>query len=310
MSDAVLVTGATGFVGSAIVHALQARGREVIALGGADGDIAAPETLNRFTGSGIRSIVHAAGRTFVPESWADPAAFLQTNVLGTARVLEFCRVTDARLTHISAYIYGRPETLPIPESAPIRANNPYAHSKHLAEQLCRFYAETYGLPITILRPFNIYGPGQPEKFLIPTILAQVRDGGVVEMLDLEPRRDYVFLADVVEAILLAEVRRGVVCETFNIGSGYSRSVRELVAEVQAVAGTSLDVRSKGERRDNEIFDVVADISAACAVLGWSPRHSLKNGLEICWREGGQGEKAASKGLRSASAVVQAESQHP
>jgi nucleoside-diphosphate-sugar epimerase len=310
MSSAVLVTGATGFIGSMVVRALRAQGREVIALGHADGDIADADTLARFHDAGIESVVHAAGRTFVPDSWDDPAGFLHTNAIGTARVLDFCRVTGARLTHISAYIYGRPETLPISEHAPIRANNPYAHSKHVAEQICHFHAESYGVPVTIIRPFNIYGPGQPEKFLIPTILSQVQRGGTITLLDLEPRRDYVFLPDVVDAILLAETRAPKGCETFNIGSGYSRSVRELVAEIQAVAGTALEVRDRGERRDNEIFDVVADISAARAFLGWNPRHSLAEGLKLCWQQYSHDEQNSLAGSRSAPVTRRTESHHP
>src|ERR1700733_202598 len=105
MSDRILVTGGTGFIGAAVAAALRRNGRDVIALGRADGDIAAPETLKRHQGKGVTSVVHCAGRTFVPDSWDDPAGFMATNVLGTTQVLEFCRNEGARLVHISAYVY-------------------------------------------------------------------------------------------------------------------------------------------------------------------------------------------------------------
>ncbi|HJT44555.1 MAG TPA: NAD-dependent epimerase/dehydratase family protein [Rhizomicrobium sp.] len=282
MSNTVLVTGGTGFIGAAVTAALRESGRSVIALGRADGDITSPKTLDRHRGKSVTSVVHCAGRTFVPDSWEYPASFLETNAGGTMRVLEFCRGEGARLVHIGAYIYGRPESLPIAESAPVRANNPYAFSKHVAEEACRFHAEHMGLEVTVLRPFNVYGPGQPEKFLIPTILAQLRHGHSVEMLDLEPRRDYVFLADLVDAVLRAEARAERGYSVFNIGSGISHSVAEIVATAQAVAGTHLKVTSRQQRRAQEIPDVVADITAAKTILNWTPRHNLSAGLEKCW----------------------------
>lgn len=278
----VLVTGGTGFIGTAVTAASRKAGREVIALGWGDGDIAAPETLSRHRGRGISSVIHCAGRTFVPDSWTDPAGFMTTNLLGTLRVLEFCRAEGARLIHLSAYIYGQPEKLPIAESAPVRANNPYALSKHMAEQACRFHAEQFGVPVTILRPFNVYGPGQARQFLIPAILAQLH-GTTIEMLDLEPRRDYVFLPDLVNAILRAEMLTTPGCRVVNIGSGQSVSVAEIVAAAQAAAGTSLKVVSRGKRRPNEIPDVIADITAARDLLDWSPRSGLAEGLKECWR---------------------------
>jgi len=282
MSDRVLVTGGTGFIGAAVTAALRQAGRAVIALGRTDGDIADPQTLDRHRGKDITSVIHCAGRTFVPDSWEDPAGFMATNAVGTLRALEFCRTEGARLVHISAYIYGQPEKLPIAEDAPVRANNPYALSKHVAEEACRFHAAHLGMPVTILRPFNIYGPGQPKQFLIPTILAQLQ-GSAIEMLDLEPRRDYVALADLVDAILRAEAIGDGGCRLFNIGSGRSASVAEIVAAAQAVAGTRLNVTSRNKQRPNEIPDVVADITAAQAQLGWEPRVSLPEGLKECWR---------------------------
>jgi nucleoside-diphosphate-sugar epimerase len=282
MSDEVLVTGGTGFIGTAVTAALRKAGREAIPLGRSDGDIASAETLSPHRAKGISSVIHCAGRTFVPDSWDDPAGFMTVNLLGTLRVLEFCRAESARLIHLSAYIYGQPEKLPIAESAPVRANNPYALSKQLAEQACRFHAEQFGVPITILRPFNVYGPGQARQFLIPTILAQLH-GTKVKILDLEPRRDYVFLPDLVDAILRAEMLTAPGYRIVNIGSGQSVSVAEIVAAAQVAAGTSLKVVSRKKRRSNEIPDVVADITAARDLLDWSPRNGLAEGLKECWR---------------------------
>lgn len=278
MSDRVLVTGGTGFIGAAVVAALRHNGRDVIALSRADGDIASPETLKRHWGKDVTSVVHCAGRTFVPDSWDDPAGFMATNALGTMQVLAFCRSEGARLVHISAYVYGQPESLPIPETAPVRANNPYALSKHIAEQACRFHAEHMDVPVTILRPFNIYGPGQPDKFLIPTIIRQVQSGPTVRVKDLEPRRDYLFLDDLIAAILVALDREHNGLEVMNLGSGTSHSIAELIAIVQAIAGTTWPVASEKSPRIAEISDVRADISQARNLLHWKPRVSLADGI--------------------------------
>lgn len=281
MSDRVLVTGATGFIGRALVKSLRDAGLEVVALGSADGDVRNRETFARYSGSGIAGVIHLAGRSFVPESWTDPAAFMDVNFMGTARVLEFCRLENASLVFLSAYVYGIPDRLPINEEAPVRPNNPYAQSKQLAEQVCRFYAEQLHVPVTVLRTFNVYGPGQGESFLIPSIMRQLCNGEVVEVLDLEPRRDWVFVTDVVSAIMAA---RGRVAgyNIYNIGSGVSHSVAEVIRIAQKVAGSTIPVRSAATRRLNEIHDVVADIAKARRELGWSPVHDLDSGLRKCW----------------------------
>ena len=283
MSDMVLVTGGTGFIGAAVTAALRGRCRDVIALGRTDGDIVSPETLDRHRGKGITSVIHCAGRTFVPDSWKDPAGFMATNAVGTLRALEFCRAEGARLVHISAYIYGQPEKLPIAEDAPVRANNPYAFSKYVAEQTCRFHAERLGVPVTILRPFNIYGPGQRNDFLIPTIIRQVRSGPAVQVKDLEPRRDYIFLDDLVAAILISLDRRNQGLEIVNLGSGTSHSIAELIELVQSVAGTRWPVVSEKTPRISEISDVCADISHAQNLLGWKPRVSMADGIKRLFR---------------------------
>lgn len=281
MSDRVLVTGATGFIGRALVKGLRDAGFEVVALGSADGDVRNRETFARYAGSGIASVIHLAGRSFVPDSWTDPAGFMDVNFMGTTRALEFCRLENASLVFLSAYVYGIPDRLPINEEAPVRPNNPYAQSKQLAEQACRFYAEQLHVPVTVLRTFNVYGPGQAESFLIPSIMRQLCNGYAVEVLDLEPRRDWVFVADVVSAIVAA---RGRVAgyNVYNIGSGSSHSVAEVIRIAQKVAGSTIPVHSAATRRLNEIHDVVADIAKARRELGWSPVHDLDSGLRKCW----------------------------
>lgn len=274
--SSVLVTGANGFIGRHLVSSLQEHGHSVVEATRVDGDIADPATWARFPRTEV--VVHLAGRSFVPDSWADPRSFAESNVVGTWTALEHCRAHGARMVFLSSYLYGAPSQLPIPESAPLAVLNPYALTKKQAEEACAFYANAHGLGITVLRPFNVYGPGQPGSFVVPAVLEQLRGGVEIAVKDATPRRDYVYVTDVVTAIMQS-LTAPTGFRVFNVGSGVSHSVADLVDVVQAVWGTSLPVRDAADRRPNEIMDTVADIRAAAAGLGWAPRFSLRAGLE-------------------------------
>lgn len=275
----ILVTGASGFIGRALASRLKAQGRDVVLIGSADGDIASRETLAMFTQQDIAHVFHLAGKTFVPDSWDDPQAFCQTNVLGTVNALEFCRKNRIPMTYVSAYVYGHPDSLPIGENSAIRPSNPYALTKRLAEEACEFYASAYDLPVTTIRPFNVYGIGQAEHFLIPAIISQALDsGGKIVVKDLAPRRDYVYLEDLVTA-LLATLDKPGGYRVYNIGSGVSLSVQEVIDAIQGVACTHKKVVCDNAARTNELMDVVADISKAGNELGWHPGFSFHAGIE-------------------------------
>lgn len=274
MSD-IIVTGGTGFIGKHLVPRLRNDGHQVYPVDSQPGDVAEPATWNGFPAAA--AVVHLAGRTFVPDSWSQPSEYMRINLLGTIQALEYCRAHDASLIFLSSYMYGEPVLLPIPESAELAARNPYAFSKMLAEKACQFYAEHFGVKVTILRPFNVYGAGQSSSFLIPSIFEQACRGDTIRLMDLAPKRDYIYVKDLVEAIgtvINLNSSGGV----FNIGSRVSHSVAELIAAIQGVLGIALPVESADKKRPGEIMDTVADITAARRVLGWTPRFSLYEGL--------------------------------
>jgi GDP-4-dehydro-6-deoxy-D-mannose reductase len=271
----VLVTGAAGFVGRALVPTLRAAGHEVATLVRTDGDVCDAATWQALPRTDV--VVHLAARQFVPDSWKEPAEFLRVNVQGTAAALAHARRHGARCVFLSSYLYGQPAFLPIAEDAPLQAVNPYALSKQLAEAVCEFHAAHLNVPVAVLRPFNLYGPGQAEEFLLPSIMRQALSGRAIRVKDLEPRRDYVHLHDVLGAIRAAIGFRGD-WGVFNVGSGRSYSVAEVIALVQAALGTDLPVESEGVRRPGEILDTVADIRRAADVLGWAPTVSFEAGI--------------------------------
>lgn len=273
MPETVLVTGATGFIGRPLVAALLKTGCDVRLHSSRDGDIAKPP-LN--AADDVKHVYHLAARSFVPESWTHTHDYYRTNVLGTATVLEFCRRTGSSLTFVSSYVYGVPEYLPIREDHPLRATNPYSHTKILGEELVGYYAKQFGVPTSIVRPFNIYGPGQPASFLIPVIVRQALSdtADFIEVADERPRRDYVYIDDVIDLLLRVRHRTGV----WNAGSGSSVSVAEVVRAVNSLLPHSKTLVSRGQERPVEIMDVVADICKARLELGWVPATPLEDGL--------------------------------
>lgn len=273
MANEILVTGAGGFVGRHLVKALRARGDLVREFSSRDGDIAS----THLDFPDVRTVFHLAGRTFVPESWRAPRPFFETNLLGALNVLEFCRSQQASLVLMSSYVYGKPRSLPIAEDHPLQPFNPYALSKILAEETAAFYRDSRGVAVTIVRPFNLYGPGQADMFLIPMLIRQALDParGYYEVADDGPRRDHLYIGDLIGLLLAcAEERSGV----YNAGSGRSASIAELVAAINGVLGICKELRSRGERRPDEVMDVIADIGHAENILGWKPKVDLNEGL--------------------------------
>lgn len=273
----IVVTGGNGFIGRPLVQRLRDCAHDVIALDRSHGDIAERAVWESLPPAA--HVFHLAGRSFVPDAWADQAGFITTNVASTTHALEYCRRYSAHLIFVSAYVYGIPVYLPIDEEHPVAPNNPYALSKVLAERVCRFYMDTFGMPVTIIRPFNVFGPGQRREFLLPTILEQVAKGKEIRVQSLAPRRDYIVVDDVVSAMQQTLVNpRGY--RVLNIGSGESYSVAEIIEMVQTAAGTRLDVIDEGIDRPNEIPDVRADIARAREQLDWKPSRTFAQGIAL------------------------------
>ncbi|MBA7537051.1 GDP-6-deoxy-D-mannose reductase [subsurface metagenome] len=271
----ILITGSRGFVGSSLVKKLIDQNEyKIIEFDIQDGDVA----THKFKLEKIDHVIHLAGKTYVPDSWENPYSFYKTNFLGTANILELCREHKASITHISAYVYGEPNYLPINEEHPLNGANPYMHSKINAESVCRFYAENYNVPTTIIRPFNLYGPNQSDHFLIPKIIKQVlSEDDVISVFSLSSKRDYIYIDDMIDALIKClELKSDY--QAINIGSGISYSTKEIIDFCQNIAGTNKKVVSENIERKNEILDVVADVSKASEILLWKPHTSIEKGL--------------------------------
>lgn len=274
----ILITGSHGFIGSALSTQLEKMGFTIITFNSADGDISDFNFISKFENVRIDYVFHLAAKSFIPDSWNNPLKFYKTSILGTGNILEFCRVRNIPLTFVSAYLYGEPNQLPISESDKINANNPYAHSKFLAEELCKFYSENFNIKISIARPFNIYGIKKFSFCFFPYIIKQLLVENEIKVKDLTPKRDYLYLDDLIDGLI-----KTMGCQhtfsVFNFGSSTSISVKEIIETIQEIMGTNKKVIDEKIRRKNEIMDVVADIRKAKEELDWTPKISFKDGIK-------------------------------
>ncbi len=284
-----LITGERGFAGRHLLNKLKKEGGEVITLTDSKGkkiDIRQWKKIGSIEKlEGIDVVYHLAAVTYVPYSWENPRKTYEVNILGTLNVLELCRLYKVnKLVFVSSYVYGSPKYLPIDESHPMNPLNPYMRSKLIAEELCRTYHEDYDLNCIILRPFNIYGEGQNERFLIPSICKQIVKKGVIVLKTPYPRRDYLYISDMIEACVKSGFYNGSGFEIFNIGMGESYSVDEIVKKAVGISGKKVKVQYTGEKRRGEIMNVIADITKAKQKLHWVPKVKLEEGLKFCYEK--------------------------
>jgi len=274
----ILITGGNGFIGKHVKAYLEESGYIAEAPSSDELNIVKESDWNKWNAQEVEHVIHLAGKTFVPDSWEHPEEFFEVNVTGTLQAIRFCRENKISMTYISAYIYGLPERNPIAETAKVNPNNPYAKSKYMAEELCEFFCKQFDMDITVLRLFNVYGPRQNDRFLIPYIMKQVlEDGDSITVQDLEPKRDYVYIDDVCEAIRLSvEKTRGF--QLFNIGTGKSYAVSEIINIMQGIAKSQKKVCSKNNVRKNELNEVIADVSRIRQEWGWIPQVTIEEGL--------------------------------
>ena len=289
----VLVTGADGFVGPHLVRALQARGDAVVACGGPGG----PDGLEITDGQAVESrvrdtrpdgMIHLAGVSSVAWSHEHPASTVHMNVVGAANLLEASRrhVPGARLLLVgSGEVYGAvAREHRAVETDAIRPLSPYAASKAGAEMLAQQMAASYGVSVVLVRSFNHLGVGQSPGFVVPSLARQLLDAAsgrsppVIEAGDLSPVRDFSHVGDVVDGYLLL-LERGTPGEVYNLCSGEGRSIRAVLDELQALLGTSIEVRVDPRRlRPVEIPWLVGNPARAEA-LGWKRRRTVREALQ-------------------------------
>lgn len=295
-----LITGAAGFLGSTLANYLAREGHQVRGLDDlstGDSQALSPDVL--FTRGDVNDrpklwtllqevdcVYHLAARVSVPESILYPREYNATNVGGTVSLMEAMRdVGVRRVVFISSgAVYGDQGEQPLLESAPPNPRSPYAVSKLAAEYYVRTIGDLWGIENLSLRVFNAYGPGQhlPPSHapVIPNFLRQAMRGGTMVMhSDGSQTRDYVFVDDVVAAMIAAATAPGINRMIINIGSGTETSIRDLVRLVMDVTGTNTEVINN-PHTDPGVSRMCADLSLAREKLGYQPRFSLAEGLRL------------------------------
>jgi dTDP-glucose 4,6-dehydratase len=324
----ILVTGADGFIGSHLCEALVRRGHAVKAFvlynsfnswGWLDhapreikdhleifaGDIRDPFGVRQAM-QGCEVVLHLAALIAIPYSYHSPATYVDTNVMGTLHVVQAARELGvSKVVHTStSEVYGTARFVPITEDHPLQGQSPYSASKIGADHIALSYYHAFNTPVSIIRPFNTYGPRQSARAVIPTVITQIAHGKrQLKLGALHPTRDFNYVQDTVGAfIALAESQAGV-GEVINIGSNYEVSIGETVQLIAEVMGAEVEILQEQQRlrpAKSEVERLWADNRKALQVLGWQPayggREGFKRGLAetVAWfgeRENLKGYKA-------------------
>lgn len=273
----IAVTGSTGFIGKNLVRSLVKEGHEVVEISRRKGlDICKWESVKNINPCAV--IVHLAAKTFVPDSFDNPREFYQVNNTATLNALELARMWKAKLIYMSSYFYGPPIYIPVDENHPIHPHNPYAQSKFISEELCRGYNRDFDVSVTAFRLFNIYGPDQKGSLIIPDILKQIPLGKVV-LKDPRPKRDYIHIDEVVSVMIRTIEKQLKGFNIFNLGTGKSFSVEELVDTFKRVSPKKFNIEFTNEYRQGEVLDSVADSSKLKKIIGWTNQIELGEGLK-------------------------------
>jgi dTDP-glucose 4,6-dehydratase len=297
----VLVTGSEGFIGSALTEKLLEMGAHVkgFVLYNFKGDLGwvghLSDKIELYFGDvrdynavedsmqGIDTVFHLAASVSVPYSILHPRETIDTNIFGTLNVLKAAQAKNVRkIVHISSSeIFGTPEYAPIDEKHPRNPQSPYAASKVAADSLCKSFYYSYGLPVVIIRPFNTFGPRQSPRAIVPTIILQLLNGDVLKLGNLKPSRDFTYVKDTVEGILLGGLLKAN-GEEINLGTGTETSIGSLVKLIARLIGKEQYVlEEEGKRvrrREAEVVRLISDNSRARKVLSWKPAYTLEEGL--------------------------------
>lgn len=303
----VLVTGAGGFIGSHLAEELVRQGARVRALLHYDsrpqrsnleladpkllaeieilsGDVADPHFMMRAV-KDCDVVFHLAALIGIPFSYVAPSAYVQTNIIGTVNVMEACRLHQTpRLVHTStSECYGTAQYTPIDEKHPLQGQSPYSASKIAADKLAESFFLSFNLPVTVVRPFNTYGPRQSARAIIPTILSQLLSGTKkLRIGAADPVRDMNYADDTVAAFLAAASSEKTLGEVINAGSGRGVSIGQLAELAMRVTGRTVPIEVDSARQrpsGSEVWKLIASNEKAKMLMDWSPKVSLEAGIE-------------------------------
>jgi len=306
ISGKILVTGADGFIGSHLVEALISEGCDVRALvfynafnswGWLDticedykkeldvvaGDIRDPFGVRKIL-EGCGVVMNLAALISIPFSYRSPSTYIDTNIKGTLNVLQAAHELGIKkiIQTSTSEVYGTAQFVPITEAHPLQGQSPYSASKIGADQLAMSYFHSYDTPVSIIRPFNTYGPRQSMRAVIPTIIAQIASGQkTIKLGSLTPTRDFNYVSDIVRGFILAAKSDQCIGHAINLGSNFEVSIGETIELISGIMKVQVETEKEDERvrpENSEVERLWACNLKAKEILGWAPVYGGQAGF--------------------------------
>lgn len=305
MTENILVTGADGFIGSHLVERLAADGHRVKALSQYNsfnywgwlegfssedqvevisGDVRDPHYCKSIT-KDIDVIYHLAALIAIPYSYVAPDSYVDTNVKGTLNICQAALENGVkRVIHTStSEVYGTAQYVPIDEHHPLQPQSPYSASKIAADAMAMSFHNAFGLPLTVARPFNTYGPRQSARAVIPTIITQIAAGKKrIKLGDVTPTRDFNYVEDTCAGFIALANCDESVGEVVNIGSNFEISVGDTLNLIREIMGSDVEFVTDEQRirpQGSEVHRLWCDNKKIYSLTGFEPRVPLREGLK-------------------------------
>lgn len=300
----VLVTGADGFIGSHLVEELLKKGLHVKALahynsfnnwGWLDeiesnnhleivtGDIRDPHFCKTIVNN-VDVVFHLAALIAIPYSYVAPDSYVDTNIKGTLNICQAAKENgNIRIIHTStSEVYGTALYVPIDEKHPKQPQSPYSASKIGADMMAMSFYNAFGLPITIARPFNTYGPRQSARAIIPTIITQIAsDLKEIKVGDLSPTRDFNFVKDTVQGFIAIAESEETIGKEINISSNFEISMQDTFDMIKRIMNSNIHFVTDNQRvrpEKSEVFRLWGDNSLLLELTGFKPKYDIESGL--------------------------------
>ncbi len=304
----ILVTGSEGFIGSHLTEKLLSLGFHVKAfvLYNSFGKFGWLDTINiekysnlevilgdirdyNFVVSSMKNcdaVLHLAALIGIPYSYHSPESYVDTNIKGTLNILQASRQTEVeKVIHTStSEVYGSAQYVPIDEGHPLVGQSPYSASKIAADQLALSFHRSFGLPVTILRPFNTYGPRQSARAVIPNIISQIATGkDTINLGSLDPTRDFSYVSDTVDGFIACLNAKKVSGEVYNLGSNFEVSIGKTLEMISDLMLKNVNVNFDEKRvrpKNSEVDRLYSENKRAIKYLNWKPKFSGIKGFRM------------------------------
>ena len=304
----ILITGSDGFVGSHLVERFLEENCKVRAFvfynsfnkwGWLDslekeqlskinviaGDIRDYNRVNKAV-KGVDIVCHLAALIGIPYSYIAPESYIDTNVKGTLNIIQAAKINNVKKVIITSTseTYGSALYIPIDEKHPYQPQSPYSASKIAADAVALSYYNSFNTPVSIIRPFNIYGPRQSARAVIPTIITQIlQKTDKIELGNLTSTRDFTYIKDTCEAYVKSIKTDNIEGEIINIGNSKEISIKDLAEKIKGLMHSNAEIKSRTERKrikSSEVNRLNADNSKALRLINWKPIYSLEEGLKL------------------------------